>query len=103
MINKKQKTNESNEVFEGILQGLKDAKAFLSGKSAKKSRVHLPVNVKAIREKQKFSQTKFANTFGFSINTLRNWEQGKRVPDKSAQILLAIIDKNPEVVMSVVK
>jgi len=103
MTNKKQKITESDEIFEGILQGLKEAKDFLSGKDTTKGKLYLPIDIKSIREKQNFSQSKFAKTFGFSINTLRNWEQGKRVPDKSAQILLTIIDKNPDVVMSVIK
>jgi putative transcriptional regulator len=39
------------------------------------------VNVKAIRTKLGMTQQTFAARFGFSINTLRHWEQGKREPE----------------------
>ncbi len=39
------------------------------------------IDVKAIRAKLDMTQEEFAGRFGFSINTLRDWEQGRRVPE----------------------
>ncbi|MBA4141871.1 MAG: helix-turn-helix domain-containing protein [Nitrosospira sp.] len=56
------------------------------------------VNVKVIREGLKLSQEKFAERFGFSLGTLKNWEQGRRVPEEAARILLCLIESQPKLV-----
>ena len=38
--------------------------------------------------------------FGVSIDTLQNWEQGRRRPEGPALALLKIAESNPETVMS---
>lgn len=45
--------------------------------------VHIPqeIDVKAIRAKLGITQHEFAARFGFSIKTLRHWEQKQRVPE----------------------
>jgi putative transcriptional regulator len=45
--------------------------------------------------------TVFAARYGFSVGTLRNWEQGRRQPERSARILLRFIDRNPDAVEKV--
>jgi putative transcriptional regulator len=37
---------------------------------------------------------------GISVDTLRNWEQGRRYPTGTARALLRIIDKAPEVAVA---
>jgi putative transcriptional regulator len=32
------------------------------------------------------------------VGTIRNWEQGRRAPQGSARILLALLDRNPRIV-----
>ena len=66
-------------------------------------KIHIPesVDVKAIREKMGLSQSSFANNFGLSIYTLRNWEQGKRQPDPAARAYLKVIEKVPDIVTKV--
>jgi putative transcriptional regulator len=59
-------------------------------------------SVREIRERLGMSQTRFAATFGFSVSTLRKWEQGSRHPEKPAEILLAVIAYAPEVVSQAV-
>lgn len=66
-----------------IRKGLEEAVAYAKGRGSKKThRVHVPehVDVKAIRAKLGMTQQAFAARFGFSINTLRHWEPGKREP-----------------------
>lgn len=57
-----------------------------------------PADVKAIRGSLGKSQTEFAMMIGVSVATLRNWEQGRRVPDGPAQALLRVAAQNPEAV-----
>jgi putative transcriptional regulator len=64
--------------------------------------VYKSINVKAIREKQKLSQSKFSKEFGLNINSLKNWEQGTRTIDTSTSILFKIIEKYPNIVKEVV-
>jgi putative transcriptional regulator len=57
-----------------------------------------PADVRAIRASLDKSQTEFAMMIGVSVATLRNWEQGRRVPDGPAQALLRVAAQNPEAV-----
>ncbi len=61
---------------------------------------HVPddVDVSAIRRKTGLSQAKFAARFGFAVNAVRNWEQGRRQPDVAARAFLIVIDREPEAV-----
>jgi putative transcriptional regulator len=54
-----------------------------------------PENVRAIRENLGRSQTEFALLIGVSVATLRNWEQGRRVPVGPARALLRVAAANP--------
>jgi hypothetical protein len=40
----------------------------------------------------------FAARFGFSLDSIQNWEEGLRQPEGPARILLAVIAKNPRAV-----
>ena len=57
-----------------------------------------PINVRAVRKKIGLSQSKFAERFGFTAATIRNWEQGRTQPDGPARVLLAVIEHHPEAV-----
>lgn len=90
-----------SEVFEGIKRGLEQAIAHARGEAAEGTyRVHVPtqVDVKAIRAKLGLTQQEFAGRYGFSVHTLRHWEQGLRQPEGSARAYLLVIDRAPEVV-----
>ena len=73
-----------NTVADSIRRGLNEALAYAEGKAdANAYRVHVPerIDVKAIRTKLDMTQEEFAGRFGFSVNTLRHWEQGSRQPE----------------------
>ena len=55
----------------------------------------------AIRKRMKLSRQKFADRFGLDARAVQEWEQGRRVPDRAARILLAVIDRDPEAVVRV--
>jgi len=44
------------------------------------------------------SQSQFAEHFGIKLDTLQDWEQGRRVPDGPARAFLIVIDREPEAV-----
>jgi len=92
------KRNVGNE----IIQGLEDALAYLGGDTGRGIThiVNVPaaVDVKAIRERSGLSQDRFAARYGFAVSALRDWEQGRRRPDRTARVLLTVIAKNPQAV-----
>jgi len=57
-----------------------------------------PVDVLDIRARFHASQAEFARMIGVSVETLRNWEQGKRRPQGPARALLRVIAANPKAV-----
>jgi putative transcriptional regulator len=87
--------------FDKIKAGLGDAKAYLDGSANKKAfGIHVParVNVKKIRTQLGMSQESFAQTYGFALSAVRDWEQGRRQPERSARILLKVVEKEPDAV-----
>ena len=44
------------------------------------------------------SQREFSVRFGFNLDALQNWEQGRRFPEGSARVLLKVIERNPDAV-----
>ena len=62
-------------------------------------RVPARINVQKIRVTTGLSQADFASRFGFAVATLRDWEQGRRHPDRSARLLLRVIETEPRAVL----
>ncbi|HEX2711342.1 MAG TPA: NadS family protein [Candidatus Acidoferrales bacterium] len=59
-----------------------------------------PADVKTVRAKLRKSQTEFALMIGVSVATLRNWEQGRRMPEGPALALLRVAARNPRAVIA---
>ena len=55
----------------------------------------------ALRKRMKLSRRKFADRFGLDARAVQDWEQGRRVPDRAARVLLTVIDRAPEAVARV--
>lgn len=85
--------------FDKIAAGLSDAIGFAQG-DASRGRGH-GIDAKAIREKTKLSQTRFAETFHLPVSTVRDWEQDRRAPDAPARALLSMIEADPTMAMSI--
>ena len=51
---------------------------------------------KRVRERVGMSQSEFSQSLEVSIETIRNWEQGKRTPTGAAKALLKVLDRSPE-------
>jgi putative transcriptional regulator len=87
-----------------IIRGVKQAIAWAAGEDVpvRTHVVKIPyVDVREVRQRMRLSQDQFAQKFGFSPASLRNWEQGRRQPEGPARILLAVIDAHPRAVESV--
>lgn len=49
-----------------------------------------------VRKRLGLSQMEFSTRIDVSLETIRNWEQGKRTPTGAAKALLRILDRAPE-------
>lgn len=90
-----------SRIADSIRRGLQEAGAFAEGTSDPSAyRVHVPktIDVKAIRARLDMTQEEFAGRFGFSVNTLRHWEQGSRQPEGPTRAYLLVIDRAPKAV-----
>ena len=91
--------------FEGLLKSLEQAGEFLRTGKLNGGRVHIPKEIDAaeIRKLTGLSQAAFATQIGVSVATLRNWEQGRRMPDGPARVLLALLRRDPKIVQRTLK
>lgn len=58
---------------------------------------------KAFRKSARLSQADFAQRFGLGADTYRQWERGRRRPDKATEVLLRVIIAEPALVAGVVE
>jgi putative transcriptional regulator len=59
--------------------------------------------MRALRKKLNLTQEEFAARFHLPLGTVRDWEQGAHRPDKAAQVLLTVIERDPEAVARALK
>ncbi len=93
-----------DELFKELVASVQEGGAILRGETAPSRQfvVEGP-EIKRIREDYKLSQGQFAKLLGISIATLQNWEQGRRMPEGAARVLLQVAAKHPEAVWDVVR
>jgi len=96
------KVEKAPSFGEALLEGLQEAVAWRRGELALET-VEInpmpPARVRAIRRKVSRSARDFEQRFGIPAATLNNWEQGRRVPDPAARVLLRVIEQEPEAVL----
>jgi putative transcriptional regulator len=83
-----------------IIEGLHEAIAYARGDvtDPKVRVVRVNIDVRAIRTKLGLSQEEFCLRYGFSLGTVRHWEQGRRYPEGPARTLLTVINRAPQAV-----
>jgi putative transcriptional regulator len=59
-----------------------------------------PLAVRDLRRRARLTQMEFASRLGVPVETIRNWEQGKRMPRGPARALLAVIAHAPDTVFA---
>lgn len=104
-MKKAAKSKPNRRVADDILEGLQAASAHLDGKHVPGLVAHVPVavDVAKIRSAQGLSQEAFAKRYGFTVGAVRDWEQKRRTPERSARILLKMIERNPDAVQEALK
>lgn len=85
----------SDEAIEAAALADPDARP-LTEEDAK--RMRSTPRVRIIRRALKLSQEAFAERFKIPIGTLRDWEQGRKVPDAATRAYLVVIAREPEAV-----
>jgi putative transcriptional regulator len=90
----------NRKLFEDLSKSIKEAGKIRRGE-IKASRVftYNAVAIRKLRESVNVSQSKFARMIGVSVDTVQNWEQGRRRPRGPAMALLRVFQRNPKVVV----
>ena len=95
------KAANEDTLGEKLLRSAQQARDWVNGKPGRVRVTYVPVpqiDVRKLRTGMGLSQTQFAAKFGFSLDSIQNWEQGHRQPEGPARVLLAVIAKNPKAV-----
>ncbi|MEE2917169.1 MAG: transcriptional regulator [Pseudomonadota bacterium] len=87
--------------YDKIAAGLEDAIAYAGGDTTR-ARV-ANVDVAQIRAATGKSQPDFASTYGFSVRTVQEWEQGRRQPDGGSATLLRMIAADARAVEAILE
>lgn len=86
---------------DGRIVELRDGQEFPLAPDAFASRVDAgQPEVRDLRRRARLTQQEFAARLGVPVETIRNWEQGKRMPRGPARALLAVIAHAPETVFA---
>jgi putative transcriptional regulator len=87
----------SKIAFDKIAEGLTEALSIARGET-RPAKLYVPaeIDVKAIRHKLHLSQDAFASIFGFTLNQIREWEQGRARPIGGVRAYLMLIESAPE-------
>lgn len=92
----------TKKAFDKIAEGLQDAVAIARGEAEPGTfRIHEPpedIDVRAIRKNLGLTQDEFASRFGFSRAAVRDWEQGRKRPDRTTRSYLLVIKHRPDTV-----
>lgn len=94
----------SKEIFDQISEGLTEALA-VARRQAEPYRLHVPpeLDVRAIRAKTGMTQKDFAAAFGFGLDQLKQWEQGRVRPVQALRAYLMLIEDNPSGMLDALK
>jgi putative transcriptional regulator len=94
-------TDREESFGAGLVEALKEVRAWKGGETALQvvNRNPMPpTRIKAIRKRFAKSARDFETKFGIPAATVNNWEQGRRVPDPAARLLLMVMEREPEAV-----
>jgi len=97
---KKKPLTVADKIERGLREAIRFARGEKTGAIVHVVRVKVPdnIDVRTIRHNRGMTQATFARRYGFALSALRDWEQGRRRPERSARILLLVIEREPEAV-----
>jgi putative transcriptional regulator len=94
----------NDSMFAELVASVKEGGAILRGEQpASRTFMVQPPQIKDIRAGFGLTQEQFAALLGISVRTLRNWEQGRRVPEGPARVLLMVAAKRPQALLDVMQ
>ena len=82
------------------MPALETAKASVTAPDVTSGETSALPAVRDLRRRAQLTQMEFAARLGVPVETIRNWEQGKRAPRGPARALLAVIAHSPETVFA---
>ena len=85
---------------DGRIVELRDGQEFPLVPATPAASAEAPPVVRDLRRRARLTQLEFAARLGVPVETIRNWEQGKRMPRGPARALLAVIAHAPETVFA---
>ncbi|MEH6718945.1 MAG: transcriptional regulator [Aurantimonas endophytica] len=94
----------SKEAFDKIADGLSEALQIARG-DLHPVKLHVPaeLDVRGMRRHLGMSQDAFASAFGFTINQIREWEQGRARPLGGVRAYLLLIERSPESILALLQ
>jgi putative transcriptional regulator len=93
-----------DELFEELVASVKEGAAILRNEApASRTFQFDKLDIKRIRQGYRLTQVEFAAMLGVSVRTLQNWEQGRRVPEGPARVLLQVAAKHPDIVLDAIR
>lgn len=99
------KAKRDTKIGKDLMEALQEVRPHQRGEVAPPTRLVDAISakqVKAIRTANAKSTKDFEARFGIPARTIEGWEQGRK-PDVSARILMAMIERVPEVVEAAVE
>jgi putative transcriptional regulator len=87
--------NEEKSLGQELIDAVEEALS-----SEGRGRTVRAFDVKGLRKKLDLTQKEFSLLYHINLETLRNWEQEKRIPDLTSVAFLTCIEKNPSVIRS---
>lgn len=93
----------NKETFEELLTSVREGANIFRGEKYPSRPFEVSrQDLKTMREQLNLSQRELAVLLGISIDTLQNWEQGRRKPRGAAKILIRVAEKHPEAILDVI-
>ncbi|SUG35684.1 Cro/Cl family transcriptional regulator [Salmonella enterica subsp. arizonae] len=84
-------------LFERLTQSMSQMNEIIEGTREPSRTFHIDaMRIKEIRQASGLSQSKFAELISVNVDTLRNWEQGRRSPDRASQSVTSRHCQRPE-------
>jgi putative transcriptional regulator len=88
----------AGDLVQGLTEAVDFARAARPLRTGARVHVVMAPDVRAIRRKLHMSQHEFADAFRIPLATIKNWEQGRRVPDAPAAAYLHAIARQPQAI-----
>lgn len=89
-----------DEAFKELCEAIREGGRILRGEQKPSRRFTVDeIFVRKARKTLGLSQVEFAGMINVSTATLRNWEQGRCVPDGPARALLVVAARQPRAVL----